>query len=588
MVDPSRYNLVRLRVWRVLCGVAGGGAVAVLAVIEAPVWSVVVAAVAAVALVLLFSRWVTVAKELESIDDLRIAKEPIFDRPTVNARRREMAVALDAEPLDDQTVADIDTPLLHRRANACLSLVGEETFYAMLSSVPTAAMRVRRAAAMDIIAADEAVRLWLLRQLHLLGRERPRSAVEMLFGSLPPRDNRLPFYLIQSSATGVLLLLLILGATWTLVPLALLASVNIFLYMGANRLVNIQVSRFAHLFEVLSAAKRLRQVPAFDVLSSGIADHDDRRTAAVARLARFLSIQPTGSGDILELLLQWPKVLFLLDALVYDRLLTLVERRRDSLRAAYTFVGTLDGLQALAWYRKGLLQSCRADVAGRGIEADGLYNPLLEKPVANSLAVSSPGLILTGANMAGKSTLLRAVVLNVVLALGFGFACSARFSTEEFRVFTLIRKADSLERGESFYFFEAERIHTMLEHTADERPLLLAVDEFFAGTNSVERVAAATAVLSFLARHGCTTVAATHDSEVADHLNGTYALAYFDSELEAGRISFDYRLKPGIIQSTNGIALLESVGYPEDVVRFARRIASAGRTNTRSFGEDGG
>ncbi len=94
-----------------------------------------------------------------------------------------------------------------------------------------------------------------------------------------------------------------------------------------------------------------------------------------------------------------------------------------------------------------------------------------------------------------------------------------------------------------------------------------------AGKDKPERVAAAIAVLRHLAVRGCLTLAATHDSEIAEVLADQYACAHFDSVVSCGAIAFDYRLRPGIITSNNGILLLESIGYPQEVTQLAPRLA---------------
>jgi DNA mismatch repair ATPase MutS len=173
--------------------------------------------------------------------------------------------------------------------------------------------------------------------------------------------------------------------------------------------------------------------------------------------------------------------------------------------------------------------------------------------------------------MSGKSTFLRTIALNIVFAQSIGFCAASRFSCSPFSVATLILKSDTVTGGESIYYYEARRIQAMLREAVSGTPSFFAVDEFFSGTNTTERVAAAVSVLTYLADTGCLTLAATHDVQIASRLGTEYRLLYFADRIEDGEIRFDYTLRQGIINSTNALRMLKHIGYPEEVVSQAMR-----------------
>ncbi len=205
---------------------------------------------------------------------------------------------------------------------------------------------------------------------------------------------------------------------------------------------------------------------------------------------------------------------------------------------------------------------------------------LLEDPVPNHTAIDAPGLIITGANMSGKSTFLRTISLSALTAQTFGFCFARSFTTARFRIVTLIQKRDTVSGGSSYYFYEARRIFEMVEGTRESDPLLFIVDEFFSGTNSRERIAAAVAVLRFLSNRRCIAVAATHDLDIANILADTFDLRYFADTMSDDSIRFDYVLRPGVIRSTNGIKLLRAIGYPEEIVADAESMGNPPSTGS--------
>src|SRR5690606_3524484 len=130
---------------------------------------------------------------------------------------------------------------------------------------------------------------------------------------------------------------------------------------------------------------------------------------------------------------------------------------------------------------------------------------------------------------------------------------------------------DDLAAGVSLYRAEVDRIHALLERAGGDH--LFVLDEAFRGTNPVERVAASAAVLRKLSSRDLV-VAATHDRELCELLSDRFSLGFFTEELEGEDVVFDYRLRPGVLERTNAIALLERAGFPADVIAEAQRLAA--------------
>ena len=209
-------------------------------------------------------------------------------------------------------------------------------------------------------------------------------------------------------------------------------------------------------------------------------------------------------------------------------------------------------------------------VAEPRVDAVTLGHPLIpdDRRVANDVTVGPPGtlLLITGSNMSGKSTLLRAIGLNAVLAQTGAAVCATRFQLPHVDVQTSIRVQDSLELGLSYFMAALARLKGVVDAAEHERPgrvLLYLLDEILQGTNSAERGIAVRAVARHLLEAGAIGAMTTHDLNLAgeEPLNSAAQLVHFTEIVdEQGTMRFDYRLRPGLATSRNALRLMQMIG----------------------------
>jgi hypothetical protein len=202
-------------------------------------------------------------------------------------------------------------------------------------------------------------------------------------------------------------------------------------------------------------------------------------------------------------------------------------------------------------------------------EGEALGHPLLAPDVCipNDLLLDGErqALVVSGSNMSGKSTFLRTVGINAVLAQAGSVVCARRLRCSPFSVGASIRITDSLQEGASHFYAEITRIRQVMGLAEGERPALFLLDEIFHGTNSHDRGIGADAVLRALLERGAIGLVTTHDlalAEVADRLAPRTANVHFADHLEGDRIAFDYRKREGVVQHSNALALMRAVGLP--------------------------
>lgn len=202
------------------------------------------------------------------------------------------------------------------------------------------------------------------------------------------------------------------------------------------------------------------------------------------------------------------------------------------------------------------------------LTATALRNPLLpeESAVTNDASLTAGTTIITGSNMSGKTTWLRTLGMNAVLAWAGAPVCAAAFSLSPLALYTSIRVDDSLAEGMSTFYAELLRIKEMVAAERTGRPLLLLIDEIFKGTNSADRITGARAALAHLTNAHSITLVSTHDFELCDLEvpGGRVRNAHFEEQYQDGKIAFDYRLRAGRCQTTNAVYLLRLVGILDE------------------------
>ncbi|HEU5174927.1 MAG TPA: hypothetical protein VFT96_09255, partial [Gemmatimonadaceae bacterium] len=234
-------------------------------------------------------------------------------------------------------------------------------------------------------------------------------------------------------------------------------------------------------------------------------------------------------------------------------------------------IGYLDVVQSIAAWRATLPVWCTPQFteARKHLAVDGLVHPLVADAVGNALDVDGTSVLITGSNMSGKSTFIRALGVNAVLAQSFHTACATRWCGPMLHVRTSIARSDSVMDGKSYYLAEVESVGELVHAKATGRQHLFLLDEIFRGTNTTERVAAGAAVLSYLTRGDDLVVVATHDLEVIDLLGDAYESYHFREHVEDGALTFDYRIRRGASSTRNAIALLAAMRFPEQLVADA-------------------
>lgn len=513
------------------------------------------------------------------------------DLPEISHYHRVFAV--DGEsPLDARTGEDLDLDAVFAVLDRTESDIGQQLLYHRLRTTPTSDDLAAFEALMTRLSEDAAARERI--QVSLSGLRGHPGQVWWLTqpGILETRRQDAMFPVIGLVVPVALVLTIIWPVSLVAVILGVIANM-IVRYVTAPRL-GPPLGPFRQVAPLLAAAEAVRPLVATCGLPVGSALSSDLAgMRRLRRIARWVGHDPMTSDDLTNVIHEAANMLFLLDLVLLFLASREIGAHGPALVRTVASVGTVDAAVSVASYRVGAAGWTRPvfESPPGASTMLGLRHPLLPEAVPNSVELGPPrGVLVTGSNMSGKSTFLRTVGVNAILAQTINTCLATSYRAPVFLVRSLIGRSDDLTAGRSYYRDEVDAVLSLVRASRSSRSHLFLFDELFRGTSTIERIAAAEATLAELIHEDGRTpsphvvIAATHDRELVALLERTYASFHFADSIDAHGLSFDYRLRRGPARSWNAIALLEVCGAPPRLVERAL-ARTAGLAEQRRLGE---
>jgi DNA mismatch repair ATPase MutS len=307
------------------------------------------------------------------------------------------------------------------------------------------------------------------------------------------------------------------------------------------------------------------QAPRLQALQRHLLSGGVPASRAIARLRTLVNLIDSRHGVFVRIL----------DApLMYSvQLAFATERWREthgrSLRLWVDAIGEMEALLSLAAYSFEHQEDPFPEFSegAASFEGEELGHPLVPAAICVRNHVSIRGetrvLLVSGSNMSGKSTLLRSVGMNVVLAMAGAPVRAKRLRMTPLQVGASIRVNDSLREGSSRFYAEITRLRQIFDLAGKNPPLLFLLDELLQGTNSKDRRIGAEGIVSALMNRGAIGLVSTHDlalTDIGGPAEGRLHNVHFQDELANGRMTFDYKLREGVVTKSNGLELMRSIG----------------------------
>ncbi len=476
-----------------------------------------------------------------------------------------------ASCVDDKTWADLEFPRLFTDLDTTVTPLGSQALHRQLREYVDDPAELAARHALHVRLRDDApLRERLQRALLPLRAPEHAQVVEALFGE-PPQSPRRRWLPGLAGVCSLALLAAVIGWSWSVWWWLAVLPINVaILYRHSWRVLR-EMEQVAGCLRMLGVADRLagvraEAVPPLDRLR---AEGGQRKLAS-----RALSPLRLCKQEGVNWVVMWLNLAFLLELNVHLWTVGRFFRLRGRLRESFAQVAALDAAIAMASALVLYPRHCRPELAAvPRLEILEGRHPLLPDGVPNSIRLDGRSLLVTGSNMAGKTTFVKMLAINAILGRSMGFCLARHAVLPSLPVMAAIHGEHAVAAGKSHYFAQIEAIRGFLDGEARHGGGLFVLDEPFSGTNTMERIAIAAAVLRALGERSLVLVT-THDVELQAMLGERYLLCHFQENPEVDGY-FDYRLREGAATARNAIRLLARMGFPGDVVAAAMGHAQA-------------
>jgi len=292
------------------------------------------------------------------------------------------------------------------------------------------------------------------------------------------------------------------------------------------------------------------------------------------------------SGNLGMDLLGMLNMVFLIDIWNYQASVRILSGHHEEFAQLIGIIGEIDASISIASYRESLETFCKPEIMWDNedrnlyIDAEGVVHPLIENCVPNPV-YTSKATLLTGSNASGKSTYLKTIAINTIMAHTLGFCLARKWRSRPLFTITSMALRDSVLNGESYFIAEIKSLKRIFKMVNSKVTCLCIVDEVLRGTNTIERIAASSRLLYSLYGENACIFAATHDVELTHILSRYFENRHFEEKVTDEEIEFDYLIKDGRATTRNAIKLLKTMGFNEAIIMDANSAVEAFELNNR-------
>lgn len=477
--------------------------------------------------------------------------------------------------LSDRTCEDLDFEEFFMFVDRTNSRIGQQYLYYKLRSERSNAA-TKHEYLIEELTRNKELREKIQQQLLRLGRDDSYHAVATLFDTYIKAPKYL-FVLKMLSISAFFTLIATIFRPELLLLLLAIFMVNMAIHYYNKRNLYVYLKSIPQLLLMNDIANKLQQFKTLNQLNSNIGNAI-KTIYQIRRRVVLLKSEVAMQGDLQSIawtFLELLKILFIAEPLLLFDVLKQLDTKREQIEEVFCFIGEIDSLLSVISLRKGLDFYCKPTIKNdsSSIVANKMMHPLIFNCVPNNINSQNKSVLLTGSNMSGKTSFIRAIGLNVISGLTLNTCFAESFKMPLVRLYTSIRISDDLLNDKSYYFEEVLTIKNMLDIANNKAVNLFLLDEIFKGTNTVERISAGKAILNELAKNNNIVFVATHDIELTELLSNSYNLYHFSEQVADSGIHFDYQIKPGKLQNRNAIKILQVNNYPPHIIDEAIALA---------------
>lgn len=489
-----------------------------------------------------------------------------------------LSIKDDTLDIDNITYNDLDMKQIYMMMNNTGSAIGEEYLYALLRKpVFSEEELLERNRLIKFFSQNEGDRLKLQTILSTMGKVSKVSIYEYINRTDNiSTENVLRHYIMAFGLIISIVLIFFYPTIGGPLTVFFIAN-NIITYYKKKAEIEGYFTVFSYILRMLHEIKRIRKLDIkeiekytkkFEIAENAFKKFKNGSVLVISGNAM--------SGDLADMLLDYVRMLFHVDIIKFNTMLTTLRKNRDILNDLYENIGFIDSMIAAASFRNLIDYYSEPKLVSDTkpfLKVQDIYHPLLEEPVVNSIE-SVKSVLITGSNASGKSTFIKTMAINGILSQTIYTSLSRSYEASYFRVYSSMALRDDIFSNESYYIVEIKSLKRILDKINGEIPVLCFVDEVLRGTNTLERIAASTQILHSLSKGNALCFAATHDIELTHILEQYFNNYHFMERVKDQNILFDYKLNSGRAVSKNAIKLLGIMGYSEEIIENANNLAN--------------
>ena len=354
--------------------------------------------------------------------------------------------------------------------------------------------------------------------------------------------------------------------------LAILATNFVFHYKNKAN-INYYLNGVQQLSKSLSVGKKLADIPEIKSFFPDLSFI--KKVDSIQLKTEFIAFEKTVDNEFVFLfwfIIELFKMLFNIEYIVFYSFIGDISKEKESIEKLYLFIGEVDAAISTASLKAENQNLCAPKfVKQQQLTTKEIYHPLIDNCIANNVDLTENSMLLTGSNMSGKTTFIRTIGINSILAQTLNICFAQEYTAPFFKIHTSIRISDDLLEDTSYYLEEVLTIKELVEASKSNEPHLFILDEIFKGTNTIERISGGKAILNFLNKSNHIVFVSTHDIELTDLLvKENYGLFHFSEQIENEELFFDHKLKTGKLKTRNAIKILELYKYPSEIIADAK------------------
>jgi len=482
----------------------------------------------------------------------------------------------ESRDVDEITWNDLNMDEIFALLNNTQCAIGEEYLYALLRKPCFDPKELaERNRLINYFSEHEDERIKLQVSLSKIGRSTRISVYEYInrLGEQKSGNNLWHYLMILSVvlSLGLIFVKPAIGGILTTVTLAN----NIFQYYKVKSRIENYLAVISYIIRLLDSSNNIYKLDIPEIREYSVQLKQEYGRFKKFRRGAIMLAPSKPSGDFADMLLDYVRMIFHIDLIKYNKMLDFFKDNREALNRIFVCIGFLDSMIAAASFRKLLGFYCEPVLEKSEkpfIDVCDLYHPLISEPVANSIN-EKQSVLITGSNASGKSTFIKTIAINAILAQTIYTSVSRSYKASYFMVFTSMALTDNILGKESYYIVETKSLKRIIDRINNDIPVLCCIDEVLRGTNTLERIAASSRILSFMAKGNTLIFAATHDIELTHILENEYSNYHFQERIEGNEIIFDYKLYEGRAVSRNAIKLLKILAFPAELTEEAELAA---------------